>query len=151
LIAAIDTNILAYAVGMNDEERRASAVQLLRRIPAESIVLPAQVMGELFGVLVRKGGVRPGTAGHVLEQFLEDYFVASTTPTVIAAALRLTVMSKVSIWDSIVLATAAETGCDLLLSEDMDHGFIWSGVTVVNPFKTPRHQLLDDLIADASS
>jgi len=151
LIAAIDTNILAYAVGMNDEARRVSAVHLLRRIPAESIVLPAQVVGELYGVLVRKGGVRPGTACHVIEQFVEDYFVASTTPTVLAAALRLPVMSKVSIWDSIVMATAAEAGCDLLLTEDMGHGFTWSGVTVVNPFAIPRHQSLEALLIDPPS
>jgi hypothetical protein len=32
------------------------------------------------------------------------------------------------------------------LSEDLQHGFTWGGVTIVNPFVSPRHELLDDLL-----
>jgi predicted nucleic acid-binding protein len=44
------------------------------------------------------------------------------------------------------LATAADTGCRLLLSEDMQNGFTWNGVTVANPFATIRHPLLDAIL-----
>ncbi len=57
-------------------------------------------------------------------------------------------MSKISIWDAIVLATAAEAGCRMLLSEDMQHGFTWSGVTIVNPLVTPSHWLLESLLTE---
>jgi predicted nucleic acid-binding protein len=33
----------------------------------------------------------------------------------------------------------------MLLSEDMHEGFTWGGVTIVNPFASPAHELLDDL------
>ena len=33
----------------------------------------------------------------------------------------------------------------MLLSEDMHEGFTWGGVTIVNPFASPPHKLLDDL------
>ncbi|TIP50920.1 MAG: PIN domain-containing protein, partial [Mesorhizobium sp.] len=36
--------------------------------------------------------------------------------------------------------------CRLLLSEDLQDGFTWGGVTVVNPFASPRHALLDALL-----
>ena len=37
-------------------------------------------------------------------------------------------------WDSVILAAAAEAGCRLLVSEDMQAGFTCGGVTIVNPF-----------------
>ena len=36
----------------------------------------------------------------------------------------------------------------MLLSEDMQDGFIWKGVTVVNPFGKVRHSLLEALLVD---
>jgi predicted nucleic acid-binding protein len=53
---AFDTNVLAYAEGINGAERRDAALNLIRRLPQEAAVVPVQVLGELFNVLVRKGG-----------------------------------------------------------------------------------------------
>ena len=36
----------------------------------------------------------------------------------------------------------------LLLSEDLGEGFTWGGVTVVNPFTSPRHALLNALLGE---
>jgi predicted nucleic acid-binding protein len=49
---------------------------------------------------------------------------------------------RFGIWDATILAAAAAAGCRLLLSEDMQAGFTWSGVTVTNPFSSTRHELL---------
>jgi len=42
---------------------------------------------------------------------------------------------------------AADAGCRLLLSEDLQHGFTWRGVTVVNPFLSPAPELLQAVLA----
>jgi hypothetical protein len=34
----------------------------------------------------------------------------------------------------------------VLLSEDMQHGFVYRGVTVINPFAEPAHPLLADAL-----
>ena len=47
-----------------------------------------------------------------------------------------------------ILATAAESACRLLLSEDFHEGFTWSGITVTNPFSSSRHPLLEALLAE---
>ena len=39
-------------------------------------------------------------------------------------------------------AVAADAGCRLLLSEDLQDGFTWRGVTVVDPFADKPHPLL---------
>jgi predicted nucleic acid-binding protein len=44
-----------------------------------------------------------------------------------------------------ILAVTAENRCRILLTEDMQHGFTWRGVTVVNPYLTPPHTLLSSL------
>lgn len=47
-----------------------------------------------------------------------------------------------SFWDALILSMVAENQCRLLLSENLQHGFTWRGVTVVNPYQQPLHPLL---------
>ena len=51
------------------------------------------------------------------------------------------------IWDALILSVAAESRCCLLLSEDLQPGFTWRGVTVVNPFVTPYAPLLGSILS----
>ncbi len=41
---------------------------------------------------------------------------------------------RFALWDAIMLAAAAASGCRWLFSEDMQDGFTWRGVTIRNPF-----------------
>ena len=45
-----------------------------------------------------------------------------------------------------MLAAAAEAGCRLLLSDDMQDGFTWAGTTIANPFSATPHALLVGLL-----
>jgi predicted nucleic acid-binding protein len=49
--------------------------------------------------------------------------------------------------DAVVLSAAANAGCRLLRSEDLQEGFTWEGVTATNPFSTSKHELLATLLA----
>jgi len=69
-----------------------------------------------------------------------------TSEAVLDAALHLASVHKLRIWDAIILAAAAEADCRLLLSEDMQDGFTWRGVTVVNPFAEPPSPLLEGAV-----
>ena len=64
------------------------------------------------------------------------------------AATDLAADHRLGIWDSVMVAVAAEVGCRLLLSEDLNDGFSWRGVTVVNPFGAMRHPLLGALLGE---
>jgi hypothetical protein len=46
-----------------------------------------------------------------------------------------------------MISVAAEGGCRVLLSGDLQDGFSWRGVTVANPFASTRHRLLDALLS----
>jgi predicted nucleic acid-binding protein len=42
---ALDTNILAYAEGVNGAKRRGAVLDLVHRLPQEETVIPVQVLG----------------------------------------------------------------------------------------------------------
>lgn len=145
---ALDTNILAYVEGVNGASRKASATEMVAKLPAESTYVPVQVLGELFRVLVRKAKYKPENARVAIFNFLDIFSLIETSPSVVTAAADLSVDHGLDIWDAVILAAAASAGCRLLLSEDMQEGFTWNGVTVTNPFSAKRHQLLRALLDD---
>ncbi len=76
----------------------------------------------------------------------DAYAVVETSAAVIVNATDLASDHGLTIWDSVVLAAAAEAGCRLLLSEDLQEGFTWQGVTVTNPFAATLHPMLAALL-----
>ena len=145
---ALDTNILAYIEGVNGASRKASAAEMVARLPAESTYVPIQVLGELFRVLVRKAKYKAASARAAVRNFLDIFPLIETSPSVLTTAADLSVDHGLDIWDAIILAAAASAGCRLLLSEDMQEGFTWNGVTIINPFSATRHELLDELLEE---
>ncbi|TWJ19650.1 PIN domain-containing protein [Geobacter argillaceus] len=141
-----DTNILAYAEGVGDAARRDSTMELLGRLPAESVLLPAQVLGELYRVLTGKAQHSPDTTRSIVLQWADSFEVVDSTWTAFQAAFDLTVDHGLQIWDALILAVTAENRCRMLLTEDLQHGFTWRGVTVVNPYRIPSHPLLTPLL-----
>lgn len=143
---ALDTNILVYAEGVNGPDRQAAALGLLDRLVAADLVLAVQTLGELFSVLRRKGGCSGGEAAARLEPWRGAYRTAPTSTALFDAAVRHASSSDLQIWDCIILEAAASAGCALLLSEDMQDGFVYRGVTVADPFRERPHPLLASLL-----
>ena len=147
---ALDTNIMVYAEGLNGPAKMQEAIDLLEKLPQDLIVTPAQTLGELFNVLVKKARRSPAEARAAILSWHDSYEVADTSVKVIIAATDLASQHQLGIWDAVVLATAADAGCRLLLTEDMQNGFTWNGITVANPFATVLHPLLDAILQSKS-
>lgn len=148
---ALDTNILAYAEGTNGVEMRARALDLVQKLPGGSVVLPTQVLGELFNVLVLKAKRPAASARSAILGWRDAYPLSETSATVMVNAVDLATDHRLRIWDAVILSATAEAGCRLLLSEDLQDGFTWRGVTATNPFGPTRHPLLDVLLAQSNS
>lgn len=142
---ALDTNLLVYAEGFvffpEDAQKPERVRQLLDALPAEEVVLPVQVLGELYRVLVGKAKWTAAEARAAILTWSDLYPPIDTTASAMLAAADLAVDHHMSIWDAVVLAAAAEAGCRLVLSEDMQEGFTWRGLTVVNPIAEVLHPL----------
>lgn len=143
---ALDTNVLASAEGVNGEARRRTALELIGQLRPEQTFLPLQALGELYTVLVRKAGrTRPKARAAVLE-WGDAFPLIDSSSDVLMAAMDLSVDHQLFLWDAVMMAAAAQARCRLLLSEDLQEGFTWGGVTVVNPFAKVRHPLLARVI-----
>mgnify|MGYP001809589026 CR=1 FL=1 len=129
----IDTNVFVYAFG--DEDRRRDVA---RRVVDGGGVISPQVLNELVNVLrarQRKGDVFIARCLDAISSVVE---VAPMTAEAQAAAFGLSTRRPIHIYDAMIVATAAEAGCAVLLSEDLGHGEIHLGVRVENPFRIAR-------------
>ena len=133
---ALDTNVLAYAEGVNGQDRKDAALAILQGFAEHEIMVPAQALGELFVVLTRKAKRDAADARSAVLGWSDSFPLIDTTPAVIHEAMELVNTHRLAFWDSVMLAGAAQAGCRLLLSEDMQDGFTWRSVTVRNPFTT---------------
>ena len=147
MFVALDTNVLAYAEGAGDERRKQLARALLVRLPEDRTVLPVQVLGELYRVLIGKTKIGAALAKEAVLRWSDVFQVRDSSWPAMRSALDLAQSHQIAIWDSLIICVAAENRCRVLLSEDMQEGFSWSGVTVVNPFAERPHALLEQLMA----
>jgi len=144
---AVDTNILVYAQGGNDPARQRVALDIMDALGRDSMHLPVQVLGELFNVLTRKARWPTLAARNAVLDWRSSFTPIAASEDTLLSALDLACDHQLAIWDAIVVSTAADAGCRLLLSEDMHDGFVWRGLTVVNPFAAKRHPLLEAALA----
>jgi len=147
VIVSLDTNVLAYAENVNGPAKKRVALDLLQRLPPESTLIAVQALAELFSVLVRKAGWSRERARDAVSSWGVSYPLIETSSSVVLLAAELSVRHQLGWWDAVILSTAADARCRLFLSEDLQEGFTWSGVTVINPFAPRRHPLLDAVLS----
>ncbi|MGI8841136.1 MAG: PIN domain-containing protein [Caulobacteraceae bacterium] len=153
---ALDTNIMAYAEGMeraaDDAAKIAQSRRLLRRLldTKARTVIAAQALAELHNVLVKRRRLSRLEASMAVRGWIERAEVVVTRVPTLNAALDLASAHGLPIFDAVILAAAVEGRCDLLLSEDFQDGFAWRGVVVTNPFgPAPDRRLARILTAGA--
>lgn len=131
----IDTNVLVYAddrsAGAKGDVARALVHELMT---TRHGVLSTQVLQEYFVVATKKLGV---AAEHVRRkiELLSSLEVVRPDVGDVLAAVDLTRLRSISFWDALIVRAAEVAGCSLLLSEDLSHGEVISGVRVKNPFR----------------
>lgn len=142
----IDTNILVYASGFDDALKQGVCSTLLRRMPAEAVTIPLQVIAEFDRVVSRKLGDKK-IAAEFVEIAAANYGVTGMDANILPEALRLTYAHQFQIFDALILAQCAMSGCRLLLSEDMHDGFEWQGCMILNPLTDKSKQKLDSVLS----
>jgi len=140
----IDTNILLYALTepkKKDKEKdlpkRVKSLELLTKLYNENdIVVSVQVLNELHFNMVRKFKIDDDIA---FKSIQENVFTIASVETLTAQtytkAFQIRKQYNISYWDSLVVASALESGCTKLYSEDMQEGLVVDGVlNIINPF-----------------
>jgi predicted nucleic acid-binding protein len=131
----LDTNILVYADAADDAVRQRCAIDLITSLRAAgSVVLSTQVLQEFVNVALRKLRLPPVLIRERLN-FYRRFELVPTSPDLIAGALDLHVLHGISFYDALIVQAAAASGCQRVLTEDMQHGATIAGVRIENPFK----------------
>ena len=130
----LDTNILVYADAADDPVKQRRAVELITGLRATgSAVLSTQVLQEYVNVALRKLRLPQALIRERLN-FYRRFDVVPASADLIAGALDLHVLHSLSFYDALVVQAASASGCQRLLSEDMQHGATFRGVLIENPF-----------------
>jgi len=126
-----DTNVLLYLLS-EDDSRRLRAEEIFLAKPQIS----TQVVNEFAANCIRKAGKTREDATTLAMALLDCCTVQAVAASTVRKGLELCLRYQLSIWDALILSAAIEAGCNILLSEDMQHGqIIDQTLTIVNPFK----------------
>lgn len=125
----VDTNIAVYALLHGPQAERALAV-------LSGATISVQVLNEFANVAIRKFGL---DQVHLSEKISEIRFevdrIEPVTETTHDLARKIAFRYKLGFYDSVLLAAALLSDCDICYSEDMHDGLIIEGsLTIRNPF-----------------
>lgn len=130
----LDTNVLVYADAIDEPSRQRRAIELIKQHRADGeAVLSTQVLQEYVNVALRKLGL-PAPLIRERLAFYRRFEVVTTSAELIAGALDLHVLHRLSFYDALIVQAAQASGCQRVLTEDMQHGARYGGVQIVNPF-----------------
>jgi predicted nucleic acid-binding protein len=148
VIFALDSNIILYAEGINDEKRRDLANRLIISIGVSNLLIPMQVLGETVRAFVKQMPLKKHEAVARLAPWFNSLKTQDTTRAVFEEAMTLVRHHHFQVWDAIVLSAAKAGGASVLFSEDMQDGFYWDDIVILNPFSSTPHALVKQLLAN---
>ncbi len=131
----VDTNVLLYAASTDPHERpkteRARAI-----LNGEDLALSVQVLQEFY--VQATHGARSARLSHeqavaLIDSWLRFHVEELSVPLVLSA-LATAARWSISYWDAAIVEAARESGCPILLSEDLQDGMDFARVRVENPF-----------------
>ena|ERR1700739_2318170 len=133
----LDANIFVYSFDAGAPKKAQRAAQLIRQaIHTRNGMVSYQVVQEFFNVALRRFA-QPMTVADA-EQYLTTTFrpllAVHSSHTLYGEALRIGARFKLSWYDCLIVASAIEGECEVLYSEDLQHGQRLGNLQISNPF-----------------
>lgn len=133
----LDTNIFVYAFDSRSPAKAKRAGELIRRAAQSGDgIVSYQVVQEFFNVALRRFAVamNPSEAEQYLLTVFRPLLAIHSSPALYLGALELTGRHRLSWYDSLIVAAALEGQCEILYSEDLQHGRKIDHLRIENPF-----------------
>lgn len=133
----VDTNVLVYFRDSTEPEKQAAAAEWMAQLwETGNGRLSMQVLREYYVTVTSK--LDPGlSAAEAREDVLAfrawDPFVADLED--LEEAWTVQDRFGFSFWDALIVASARRLECDILLTEDLQHGQDLDGLLVWSPFE----------------
>lgn len=132
----LDTNILVYAYDADNKKKSAISRELiLEGIRSDNAVISIQVLSEFFVTVTQKvkKTILPQKARAEMD-LLKSLEVMEMDYPLVLSAVDIHIKNRISYWDALIVASAQRTKCACIYSEDLNHGQVFNGVKVLNPY-----------------
>ena len=129
-----DTNIYVYTFDNRETLKQTIAARVAVALRRRRGPLALQLIGEFQNAMRRKLKAPPAFAAAEALELFRNHVVFGFSEAAVVLALREAASGRLSYWDALMLASAAEAGCTVMLSEDMRDGAHVFGLEIVNPF-----------------
>lgn len=133
----LDTNIFVYSVDPSDPRKAQIAVRLIREaVVVQNGCTSYQTVQEFLNVALKKFAsvmTQESSAIYVKNQ-MGPIVAVESSMQLFADALEVKSRYKLSWYDSLIVAAALEATCEVLYTEDMQHGQRFGELVVTNPF-----------------
>ena len=110
------------------------AIDFLSKLK-ERVYISTQIINEFFNILA-KNKIDNDKIIESIYQILDNVILSEVTFVIIERSWKLRDKYHYSVYDSIVLASAIESDCTILYSEDLHHNqLIENKLRIINPFR----------------
>jgi len=133
--AFVDSNVWIYAKFATQDLRKHRLARQLLSESQDDLVISTQVVAEVANVMFRLQQ-SAATVREEIERLMADIAPVLITADTLRRALEIKQRYQLSLFDSQIVASAIENGCDVLWPEDLSHAQQFEGsLEVVNPFR----------------
>lgn len=132
----VDTNVFIYARDARDPAKHTRAIDWITRLWHDrSGRTSMQVLSEYYFSATRKLAPRVSSDDAWEDaQILLGWHPLPVDAVLLTRAREVEHRWRLSWWDAMVVAAAQLQGCAILLTEDLQDGAVYGGVTVRSPF-----------------
>jgi predicted nucleic acid-binding protein len=127
----VDSNIWLYAFMSFEPGKTEKSIEIVGNT---SVILSTQVINELCVNLIKKAEYSESEIQQTIKNIYSHYQVVMIDEKLIIDASTIRTIHLLSYWDSLIVASAISSQCDVLYSEDMQHNQTIQGTTIINPF-----------------
>jgi predicted nucleic acid-binding protein len=133
----LDTNIFVCSFDRSAPAKAKKAEKLITKaLETQKGVVSYQVVQEFFNVAHRRFShpMRVADAEQYLGTVFRPLLSVHSSASLYGEALRLQAKTGLSWFDSLIISAALQANCDLVFTEDLQHGQRFGSLRVENPF-----------------
>ena len=128
----IDSNIILYSYSKTELDKNKIANNLIFSL--DEILISTQVINEITNILYKKFKLDAKSIEDVILEIDNNFKIVNFSLTTQIKAIKIKEKYELQYYDSLILATALESSCTLLYSEDMQHKqIIENQLQIINP------------------
>jgi predicted nucleic acid-binding protein len=133
----LDTNILVYTVDKFDKNKHQAARNVVKEaVSNDAAVLSTQVLQEFYNACTLKLHMKPLKVKGYVHNYIENIEIVQNDSAIIERGIDISIISKISFWDALLIAAAESANCAELLTEDLNDGQTINGIKIRNPLRT---------------